>query len=89
MARPLGSFNRLLRLARDKNDFARRAEPPLSKNPEANLQYTVGVFRNQPEREYVGATNAEKFVTGVNRSQPRTSGVRMAGVELRNQLPEV
>jgi hypothetical protein len=89
MARPLGSFNRLLNLARNKDDFARRSEPPLAKNPEADLQYSLGVFRNQAEREYAGATNAEKFATGVSRPRMRTSVIRMAGVELRNQVPEM
>lgn len=89
MTRPLGSFNRLVNLKRHPEDRERRSEEPFAKKQEANLQYTLGLLRNKPEREESTRTNAEKFMSG-RTAPPRTSaGMRMAGVELRNQLTQM
>lgn len=87
MTRPLGSFNRLVNLTNRSDDWQQQPRPDVAKNPEAVLGYTLGLMRNRPEKgEYV-PTNAEKFVSGRIRANTGSSKMRMAGIELRNQLP--
>lgn len=88
MTRPLGSFNQRLKLDKKPEDHARIADERLAKNPEAILGYDLGLNRNYYAREESTATNAEKFVSGRGRAPRSSSNMRMAGVELRNQMQQ-
>lgn len=89
MTRPLGSFNRLVNLTRHPEDRAKRGEEEIAKQAKATLEYTLGLTRNKPEREEAIRTNAEKFVSGRVAPPRESAGMRMAGVELRNQLAQM
>ena len=86
MTRKLGTFNNRQRLEKRESDYRRRREDEVAKNPAATLGYSMGLFRNKLEREEPDTSNAEKFVRGSYRPSPGNTRMRMAGVELRNQL---
>lgn len=89
MARPLGSFNSRLKLRRHQDDFKRRSTGEVPEATTATLGYSLGLNRNNLEREETTPSNAEKFVNGRTEANRVSTGMRMAGVELRNQLQQM
>jgi hypothetical protein len=89
MTRNLGSFNRRVHLERHNDDHRTKPVDGPVKDPLAVLGYNLGVRRDVINREEFTPSNAEKFVNGRVVPPRQSAGMRMAGVELRNQLQQM